>query len=191
MGRVEGASHRGDYGLMRIGRRLRVGGFGDPAGATCAGTVCGSLRAPVTTADQAANVGSTVSLGTGTFSLGGSGSAGGPLVISRHTTVAGVSTAASVIRQTGAGDGVITVSQPTATVNACEPDGSPAAVRRAFLGRPRRDQTRPPPAGPRLAGSSTTGPCTWTLSLGVRASTTSALGADQPPGTVHCATERE
>ena len=57
-----------------------VSGFGDPSGATCSGTSCSSLRAAVAAADTVQNAGSTIDLGTGTYSLGGAGSAGGPLV---------------------------------------------------------------------------------------------------------------
>jgi len=98
------------------GATFTVGGFGDPSGATCSGTSCASLRAAITAADTVQNAGSTIDLGTGTYVLGGAGSAGGPLLISLDTTIAGAGESATSIEQTGAGDGVLRITSPTATV---------------------------------------------------------------------------
>ena len=83
-----------------------VSGFGDPSGATCSGTSCSSLRAAIAAADTVQNAGSTIVLGAGTYSLGGAGSAGGPLSISLDTTITGAGESATTIQQTGSGDGV-------------------------------------------------------------------------------------
>jgi hypothetical protein len=93
-----------------------VAGLGDPAGATCTGTVCDSLRAAVTAAEQPASVGSTVSLGGGTYTLGGPGSTGGPLSISMATSMTIAGSAGTTIRQTGVTDGVVAITSPTADV---------------------------------------------------------------------------
>jgi hypothetical protein len=93
-----------------------VSGFGDPSGATCSGTSCSSLRAAIAAANAVQNAGSTIDLGTGTYSLGGAGSAGGPLSIALDTTIAGAGESATSIEQTGAGSGVLRITSPTATV---------------------------------------------------------------------------
>lgn len=96
-----------------------VTGLGDPAGATCAGTTtCPSLRAAINAADLVANTGSTVMLGAGTFTLGGSGSAGGPLSITQDLTIAGAGEASTIVEQTAptVGVGVVQIAAPTAHV---------------------------------------------------------------------------
>ncbi len=98
------------------GATFTVSGFGDPSGAACSGTSCASLRAAIAAADTVQNAGSTIDLGSGTYVLGGSGSAGGPLLISLDTTIAGAGESATSIKQTGAGDGVLRITSPTATV---------------------------------------------------------------------------
>jgi hypothetical protein len=96
-----------------------VTAFGDPAGATCAGTVCGSLRAALTAAEQPANLGSIITLRGGSFTLGGGGGdASGPLSVTQNTTIVGTGRSATSIAQTdsGAGMDVVNVTSPTATV---------------------------------------------------------------------------
>jgi hypothetical protein len=96
-----------------------VTAFGDPAGATCAATVCGSVRAALTAAEQPANVGSIIALGGGTYTLGGgAGNASGALSVTQNTTITGTGRSATTIEQTDSGTGMdVLNTSPTAAVS--------------------------------------------------------------------------
>jgi hypothetical protein len=108
------------FGSSASAATFIVTGFGDRAGATCKGTSCASLRAAVLAAEQVSNAGSTVSLGAGTYALGGSGSAGGPLAITADMTIAGAGESATTIEQTSSGDGVVQITSPVASVTVSD-----------------------------------------------------------------------
>ena len=100
----------GTAGASAAGLTYTVTGFGDGAG-SCTATVCTTLRAAVTEAGEAANAGSTISLGAGTYTLTSTLDVDAYAPISGYAmTIAGAGPTQTAIEQTGLDNNVITMN---------------------------------------------------------------------------------